>query len=134
MTKRLDGISSPSRYLLGANVRALRESKRYSLRGLARRAGVSHETLRGIERGSSSPTIATIEKIAVSLDTEVRALLPETATVGRRRGPRKRRMMRARVSGTMRDVDGRSWEVEAGKTMLDPSIPSSMRPELRRPF
>jgi transcriptional regulator with XRE-family HTH domain len=131
MTNRLD----TSRYLLGQNVRTLREAKSYSLRTLARRAGVSHETVRAVERGSSSPTIATIEKIAVGLDTEVRALLPETATVGRRRGPRKRMMMRARVSGTMRDLDGTRWEVVAGQTMLDPEHPIfKANPELRRHF
>jgi transcriptional regulator with XRE-family HTH domain len=123
-----------SRYLLGAQVRALRQSKQYSLRGLARRAGVSHETLRGIERGSSSPTIATVEKIAAGLRTEVRALLPEIATANRR-GPKRRMMLQARVSGTVIDTDGTRWQIAAGKDLLAPDHRIfKSNPSLRRHF
>jgi hypothetical protein len=70
--------------------------------------------------------------------TTVTAMEPraavETATANRR-GPRKRMVLQALVSGTMRDVDGRRWEVIAGQTQLTPDhAVFQANPDLRRYF
>jgi hypothetical protein len=49
--------------------------------------------------------------------------------------PRKRMMMRALVTGTMTDVDGRRWEVVKGQTQIIPDHPIfQMDPDMRRLF
>ncbi|GAB4282744.1 MAG: XRE family transcriptional regulator [Deferrisomatales bacterium] len=60
---------------LAANLRALRESRGLSLEQVAELTGVSKSMLRQIEVGKSSPTIATIWKIANGLKVSFTALL-----------------------------------------------------------
>ena len=60
---------------LGARVRALRDSMRLSLRELAERCGVSAPMLSQVERGETSPTLATAQKIATGLDLSLSQLL-----------------------------------------------------------
>jgi transcriptional regulator with XRE-family HTH domain len=56
-------------------VRALRDSMGLSLRDMADRCGVSAPMLSQVERGETSPTLATAEKIATGLDLSLSQLL-----------------------------------------------------------
>ena len=60
---------------VGARVRALREAMGLSLRDLAERSGVSAPMLSQVERGGTSPTLATAERIAFGLDLTLSQLL-----------------------------------------------------------
>ncbi len=59
----------------GRRVRALREAMGLSLRDLAVRSGVSAPMLSQVERGETSPTVATARRIAVGLDLRLSQLL-----------------------------------------------------------
>ena len=61
--------------VLGARVRALREAMGLSLRDLAERSGVSAPMLSQVERGETSPTLVTAERIASGLDLTLSQLL-----------------------------------------------------------
>ena len=61
--------------LISHNLKNIREEKRISLDKLAELTGVSKSMLGQIERGESSPTIATIWKIANGLKISFTALL-----------------------------------------------------------
>jgi XRE family transcriptional regulator, regulator of sulfur utilization len=61
--------------VVGARVRALRESSSLSLRDLAERSGVSAPMLSQVERGETSPTLAVAERIARGLDLSLSQLL-----------------------------------------------------------
>jgi XRE family transcriptional regulator, regulator of sulfur utilization len=60
---------------IGPRVRALREAMGLSLRDLAERSGVSAPMLSQVERGETSPTLATAERIAAGLDLSLSQLL-----------------------------------------------------------
>ena len=60
---------------IGPRVRALREAMGFSLRDLAERSGVSAPMLSQVERGETSPTLATAERIAAGLDLSLSQLL-----------------------------------------------------------
>src|SRR3954464_13472990 len=60
---------------VGRRVRLLREGMNLSLRDLAERSGVSAQMLSQVERGETSPTIATAERIAAGLDLTLSQLL-----------------------------------------------------------
>ena len=60
---------------LGPRVRALRDGMDLSLRDLAERSGVSAPMLSQVERGETSPTLATAERIASGLDLTLSQLL-----------------------------------------------------------
>jgi XRE family transcriptional regulator, regulator of sulfur utilization len=61
--------------LVAQNLRKLREEKKLSLDKLAEMTGVSKSMLGQIERGDSSPTIATVWKIANGLKVSFTSLL-----------------------------------------------------------
>jgi transcriptional regulator with XRE-family HTH domain len=61
--------------VIGARVRALRESSSLSLRDLASRSGVSAPMLSQVERGETSPTLAVAARIAAGLDLRLSQLL-----------------------------------------------------------
>jgi transcriptional regulator with XRE-family HTH domain len=85
--------------VIGARVKALRESSSLSLRELALRSGVSAPMLSQVERGDTSPTLTVAAKIAAGLDLRLSQLLrlDETGAVTivraseRTRGGNKRR-------------------------------------------
>ncbi|MFQ5431531.1 MAG: helix-turn-helix domain-containing protein [Nitrospinota bacterium] len=58
---------------VGKRIRTLRETKKLSLRLLASAAGVSPATLSLIESGQTSPSVATLEKIADGLGANIAA-------------------------------------------------------------
>src|SRR5690349_6357864 len=60
---------------VGARVKALREAMDLSLRDLAERSGVSAPMLSQVERGETSPTLVTAERIAAGLDLTLSQLL-----------------------------------------------------------
>lgn len=64
---------------IGESLKALRKKQGWSLDRTAQETGVSKAMLGQIERGESSPTIATLWKIASGFQTSLSALLePET--------------------------------------------------------
>jgi len=69
----------PSDALVGRNLRALRESRRLSLSELAEMTDVSKSALWQIEAGESSPTIATLWKVANGLRVPFSAFLERAA-------------------------------------------------------
>ncbi|HYY73176.1 MAG TPA: cupin domain-containing protein [Solirubrobacterales bacterium] len=73
---RLDAqTDGGSTHPIGPRVRALREAMGLSLRDLAERSGVSAPMLSQVERGETSPTLATAERIAAGLDLSLSQLL-----------------------------------------------------------
>ena len=60
---------------VGRRVKALREARGLSLRDLAERSGVSAPMLSQVERGETSPTLATAQRIAAGLDLPLSTLL-----------------------------------------------------------
>jgi transcriptional regulator with XRE-family HTH domain len=61
--------------VIGARVKALRESSSLSLRDLAERSGVSAPMLSQVERGETSPTLTVAARIAAGLDLRLSQLL-----------------------------------------------------------
>ncbi len=61
--------------VIGARVKALRESAGLSLRDLAERSGVSAPMLSQVERGETSPTLTVASRIAFGLDLRLSQLL-----------------------------------------------------------
>lgn len=68
-----DAVVDPAAF--GARVRALREGMGLSLRDLAERADVGAATLSQVERGESSPTLASAARIAEGLELTLSQLL-----------------------------------------------------------
>jgi transcriptional regulator with XRE-family HTH domain len=60
---------------IGPRVKALREGMDLSLRDLAERSGVSAPMLSQVERGETSPTLATANRIAAGLELTLSQLL-----------------------------------------------------------
>ena len=104
---------------VGPRVRALREQMGLSLRDLGERAGVSAPMLSQVERGETSPTLATAQRIASGLDLSLSQLLrldeAEGVTVIRRD---------ERRAGSSR-ADGHAYE------LLTPELPGQ-RAEVSR--
>src|SRR4030081_1534454 len=61
--------------VIGARVKALRESSSLSLRDLAARSGVSAPMLSQVERGETSPTLTIASRIAAGLELRLSQLL-----------------------------------------------------------
>ena len=60
---------------IGPRIRALREAMGLSLRDLAERTSVSAPMLSQVERGETSPTLATAQRIAQGLELSLSQLL-----------------------------------------------------------
>ena len=79
--------------VIGARVKALRESSSLSLRDLAARCGVSAPMLSQVERGETSPTLAVAARIASGLELRLSQLLrldEDGAVTVARAGDRRR--------------------------------------------
>jgi XRE family transcriptional regulator, regulator of sulfur utilization len=61
--------------IIGARVKALRESSGLSLRDLSERSGVSAPMLSQVERGETSPTLTVASRIAAGLELRLSQLL-----------------------------------------------------------
>ena len=77
---------------LGPRIRALRQARRLTLREVADRAGVTESFLSQVERDVTSPSIATVQRIAGALDLSIAQLFAEEPSSGRvvRREARRR--------------------------------------------
>lgn len=77
---------------LGPRIRALRQARNVTLRELAARAGVTESFLSQVEREVTSPSIASVQRIARALDLAIAELFVEDAPHGRvvRRADRRR--------------------------------------------
>jgi transcriptional regulator with XRE-family HTH domain len=77
---------------LGPRIRALRQARHVTLRELAARAGVTESFLSQVEREVTSPSIASVQRIARALDLAIAELFVEDAPHGRvvRRADRRR--------------------------------------------
>lgn len=64
---------------LAARVRAARAARGLTQRDMARLAGLSHTAIAKIERGDMSPTVASLQKIAMSLGMPIAALIDDPA-------------------------------------------------------
>jgi transcriptional regulator with XRE-family HTH domain len=85
--------TSPANDLqLGPRIRALRQARSVTLRELAERAGVTESFLSQVERERTSPSIASVQRIARALDLTIAELFTEQAPRGRvvRREERRR--------------------------------------------
>src|SRR5574338_1261788 len=58
---------------VGYRLRVLREERGVSMRSLARRSGLSANALSMIERGLTSPSVSTLNKLAMALEVPITA-------------------------------------------------------------
>lgn len=63
--------------VVSRNIQRIRNERELSLGELARRAGVSKQTLSKIEQGQGNPTIGTLEEVARALSVRIGGLLTE---------------------------------------------------------
>ncbi len=77
---------------LGSRIRAIRQTRRRTLREVAAAAGVTESFLSQVERDVTSPSIATVQRIAHALDLSIAQLFAEEMPSGRviRREARRR--------------------------------------------
>jgi transcriptional regulator with XRE-family HTH domain len=77
---------------LGTRIRALRQARRLTLRDVAERAGVTESFLSQVERDVTSPSIATVHRIARALGLSIAQLFADDGDTGRvvRREARRR--------------------------------------------
>ena len=71
----MNAVATREGAAVGPRVKALREAMDLSLRDLAERSGVSAPMLSQVERGETSPTLTTAERIAAGLDLTLSQLL-----------------------------------------------------------
>jgi transcriptional regulator with XRE-family HTH domain len=84
--------AGPADLLLGARIRSLRLSRRMTLRELAGRTGLTQSFLSQVERDVTTPSIASVQRIAHALGLTIGRLFEEAAPTGRvvRREERQR--------------------------------------------
>jgi len=81
-----DGMSiksdapQPENDLVARNIRRYRQERAMSLGELARRSGLSKQTLSKVEQGVGNPTVETLSLLAAALDVPARRLLTEFGT------------------------------------------------------
>jgi len=77
---------------LGTRIRSLRQARRLTLRDVAEHASVTESFLSQVERDVTSPSIATVQRIARALDLSIAQLFAEDTDSGRivRREARRR--------------------------------------------
>ena len=68
---------------LGPRIRSLRQARHVTLRELAERAGVTESFLSQVEREVTSPSIASVQRIARALDLGIADLFADEAPLGR---------------------------------------------------
>ncbi|MEX2011987.1 MAG: cupin domain-containing protein [Chloroflexota bacterium] len=88
----VEGVEVPADLQLGSRIRALRQGRRMTLRALSARAGVTESFLSQVEREVTSPSIASVQRIAHALDLSIAQLFAEEPSPGRvvRREARRR--------------------------------------------
>jgi transcriptional regulator with XRE-family HTH domain len=68
-----DGTGTASEIDVGINLRRLREEHNLSIRALAEKSGLAINTLSLIENGKSSPSVSTLQQLALALDVPITA-------------------------------------------------------------
>jgi len=68
---------------LGPRIRSLRQARSVTLRELAERAGVTESFLSQVEREVTSPSIASVQRIARALDLGIAELFVDEVPLGR---------------------------------------------------
>jgi len=86
------GSSAGAEIQLGPRIRSLRQARGITLRELAERASVTESFLSQVEREVTSPSIATVQRIARGLDLAIAELFTEDSPHSRivRRAERRR--------------------------------------------
>lgn len=74
-----DGVPPKPEINVGGSVRKLREERNLSIRALAEISGLAINTLSLIENGKSSPSVSTLQQLAMALDVPITAFF-ETET------------------------------------------------------
>ena len=69
---------------IGSRLRELREQHRYSLRGLAGKAGVSASLVSDIEKGKVEPSISTLKRLGNALSVNITYFFTEQSQMRRR--------------------------------------------------
>lgn len=75
-------VTTANRFDVGARLRALREARGWSLRTLAENCSLSVNAISLIERGRSSPTVASLLLLAEALDVPIAEFFHEDDHVG----------------------------------------------------
>lgn len=66
-------ILTPAEVLVGRRLRELRTRQGFSLRSLADRSGLNVNTLSSVENGKSSPSVSTLQQLALALEVPISA-------------------------------------------------------------
>ena len=82
MAEAPDALPDPIRIGVGQSIRNARQRAGLSMRDFASRCGVSQPFVSAVERGQSTPSIATLYAMAAVLDIEPAELLPRRPTDG----------------------------------------------------
>ncbi|HET9613297.1 MAG TPA: XRE family transcriptional regulator [Candidatus Limnocylindrales bacterium] len=107
---------------LGPRIRTLRKARDVTLRELAERAGVTESFLSQVEREVTSPSIASVQRIARALDLGIAELFVDEPPLGRvvRRADR-RRIVYPGLNATDEFLTaGRSGRLQVILTTLEP--------------
>src|SRR5215203_1971907 len=85
MPKRRDSDRDPKAFSrayltsFGARVRTLREKQGITLKQLAQLSGLSDRFIIQVEKGAANPSLESVSRLALALQTSVTGLLPEDA-------------------------------------------------------
>jgi transcriptional regulator with XRE-family HTH domain/predicted Fe-Mo cluster-binding NifX family protein len=71
MEPKTDDPHLPTEILVGRRLRDLRTQRGFSLRALADRSGLNVNTLSLVENGRSSPSVSTLQQLALALDVPI---------------------------------------------------------------
>jgi transcriptional regulator with XRE-family HTH domain len=107
---------------LGPRIRSLRQARRVTLRELAERAGVTESFLSQVEREVTSPSIASVQRIARALELGIADLFADEPPIGRvvRRSDR-RRIVYAGLNATDEFLtNGRDGRIQVILTTIEP--------------
>ena len=73
--QQLTSKYDPAEVLVGRKLRELRNRKGLSLRALADRSGLNVNTLSLVENGKSSPSVSTLQQLALALEVPIATFL-----------------------------------------------------------
>jgi transcriptional regulator with XRE-family HTH domain len=74
-----DGAVSTMNIDVGGSLRRLREGRNWTIRALAEKSGLAINTLSLIENGKSSPSVSTLQHLAVALEVPITAFFETDA-------------------------------------------------------
>jgi len=80
---QIDNKTTPAEVLVGRKLRELRSQNGLSLRALADRSGLNINTLSMVENGKSSPSVSTLQQLALALDVPIATFFESEPVVKR---------------------------------------------------